>query len=146
MNKKYLVSEPYAIRRRRRAKWDPRASSRTKAMSANPRFLARAKSQQNYLNFEWSPPSNKMRFLFSRAKRGENFFESLTISCAGGCRTHAGLDLGRRVEQRWPYYFLCRRLPHTRCYGPWPARRAEAALLFLVREAATHTGTTWAGA
>ena len=62
----------------------------------------------HYQNFELSPPS------FFRAKRGENFFESLTISCAGGCHTHAELDLGRRVEQRRPYYFLCRRLPHTR--------------------------------
>ena len=31
-----------------------------------------------------------------------------------------------------PYYFLCRTLPHTRCTGPRPARRAEVALLFLV--------------
>ena len=76
MNKKYLVLEPYAIRRRRRAKLDPRGSSRTEAMGANATFLARAKSQQNYLNFEWSPPSNKMRCLF-RAKRGESFLKYL---------------------------------------------------------------------
>ena len=25
-----------------------------------------------------------------------------------------GNDFGRRLEQRRPYYFLCRRLPHTR--------------------------------
>ena len=24
-------------------------------------------------------------------------------------RTHAALDFGRHVEQRWPYHFLCRR-------------------------------------
>ena len=24
--------------------------------------------------------------------------------------THAATDFGRRVEQSWPYYFLCRRL------------------------------------
>ena len=47
MNKKYLVLEPYAIRRRRRAKLDPGGSSRTEAMGADPRFLARAKIQQN---------------------------------------------------------------------------------------------------
>ena len=72
--------------------------------------------------------------LFPREARRKFFFESLTISCAGGCRTHAGLDLGRRVEQRWPYYFLCRRLPHTRLHRPRLARRAEVALLFLVQE------------
>ena len=66
-------------------------------------------------------------------------FESLTISCARGCRTHAGLDFGRRVEQSWPWYFLRRRLPHTRRTGLRLARRTEVALLFLVREAAAHT-------
>ena len=82
--------------------------------------------EKNYQHFENPHPLKFMRFLF-RAKRGENFLEVLTISCAGGCRTHAVLDLGRtiscaggwqnhgildlgrRVEQRWPYYFLCRR-------------------------------------
>ena len=31
------------------------------------------------------------------------------------------------IEQRRPYYFLCRRLPHTRLPWPRPAPRAEAA-------------------
>ena len=35
---------------------------------------------------------------------------------------------------------MCRMLPHTRCSGLWLACRAEAALVFLVQEAATHTG------
>jgi len=46
----------------------------------------------------------------------------------------------RRIFFWEPYYFLWRRLPHTRDTGPQPAHRAEAALLFLVQEAATHTG------
>ena len=49
--------------------------------------------------------------LFFRAKRGEIFFESLSISCAGGRQTHGGTDFGRRLAQTWPYYFLCRRPP-----------------------------------
>ena len=53
--------------------------------------------------------------------------------------THGATDFGRRIKQRWPYYFLCRKLPHTRRTGPRPARRAEVALLFLVQEAAAHT-------
>ena len=27
-----------------------------------------------------------------------------------GWQTHGDTDFGRRVEQRWPYYFLCMRL------------------------------------
>ena len=46
---------------------------------------------------------------------------------------------GGRVEQSWPYCFFCRRLPNTRHTRARPARRAEVALLFLVREAARHT-------
>ena len=49
--------------------------------------------------------------------------------------THAVTDFGRRVEQRWAYYFLRRRPPDTRDAGLRPARRAEVALLFLVQEA-----------
>ena len=52
---------------------------------------------------------------FFRAKRGENFF--------GG-----------------PYYFLRRRLLHTRRTGLRPARRAEVGLLFLVQEAGSGGG------
>ena len=33
------------------------------------------------------------------------------------------LDFSRRVEQRWPYYFLCRRLLHTRDTGPRPVEQ-----------------------
>ena len=58
--------------------------------------------------------------------------------------THAALHFGRRIEQRWPYYFLCRRPPDTRDHGLRPARRAEVTLLFLVQEAARHMGSwTW---
>ena len=39
-----------------------------------------------------------------------------------------------------PYYFLCRTLPDTRYAGLWLERRAEVALIFLVQEAARHTG------
>ena len=46
------------------------------------------------------------------------------------------LDFGRRLEQRWPYYVLCRRPPDTRDARLRPAPRAEVPLLFLVQEAA----------
>ena len=49
--------------------------------------------------------------LFFRAKRGENFFlRALLFLAQEGRDTHAGTDCGRRVEQRWPYYFSWRRL------------------------------------
>ena len=44
------------------------------------------------------------------------------------------MDFGRRVEQRWAYYFLRRRPPDTRDAGLRPARRAEVGLLFLAQE------------
>ena len=50
--------------------------------------------------------------------------------------THAATDLGRRVEQRWPYYLMCRRAPDTRDPGLQPARRAEMGLLFVVQQRA----------
>ena len=74
---------------------------------------------QNYRYFRLSPPSKILRLLV-RAKRGEFFFASLTISCAGGRQTHGVLDFGRRVEQRWAYYFSRRRTReaarHTGCW------------------------------
>ena len=42
-------------------------------------------------------------------------------------------------EQRWPYYFLCRRPPDTQDHGLRPARRAEVALLFLVQEGTSRS-------
>ena len=58
----------------------------------------------------------------------EFFFDGLTISCAEGRETHAILDLGRRIEQRRPYYFLCRREGNTRDTRSRPARRAADAV------------------
>ena len=78
-----------------------------------------------------------MRYLF-RAKRGE-IFADLNISRPGGWETHGILDFGRRVEQRWPYYFLCRRAAEPWDTGSRPARRAEVALLFLVQEGGRTT-------
>ena len=94
------------------------------------------------------PKLREIPTLFCFARSAEKiFFEVLTISCAGGRQTHGILDFGRRVEQRWAYYFLRRRPPDTRDHGLRPARRAEVALLFLVQEAARHTGSwTSAGA
>ena len=73
-----------------------------------------------------------------------SFFEILIISSTGG---HGGTDFDRHVEQRWPYYFLGKRLPHTRRHWLWLALRAGAAFLFLGQEPATHTAAlTSAGA
>ena len=88
----------------------------------------------NYLSFEISPPS-KIRRIHFRSKRGEFFFETLTISCRGGVgdtwETRAELagreglallflaeegrhphgipELSWWVERGWPHYFLQRR-------------------------------------
>ncbi len=78
------------------------------------------------------------RFLSKITKTSSDSPPFETISCGGGCQTHAVPELGQRVEQSWPYYFLCRRLPDTRCTRLRPARRAELALLFLLQEAARH--------
>ena len=62
-------------------------------------------------------------------------------------QTHGDTDFSRRVEQRWPCYFLWRRAAETRETGRRPARRAEVALLFLVKEGGRNTGDwTSAGA
>merc|ERR1712216_230518 len=97
-----------------------------------------------------SPPSKneisfwreaRKKFLTFCAEGAEKiFFESLIISCAGGRQKHGILDPGRRVEQKWLYYFLCRRAAETRDTGSRPARRAEVALLFLVQEGGRNTG------
>ena len=59
-----------------------------------------------------------------------------------GRDTYAGTDFGRRMEQRWAYYFLRRGEGHTRRRPRRPARRAEAGLLFLAQEGTdTHAGT-----
>ena len=67
-----------------------------------------------------------MRLLF-RAKRGENFylFAALLFDVQEQRDTHVALDLGRRVEQSWPYYLMCRRPPDTRDTGLRLAHRAE---------------------
>ena len=69
-----------------------------------------------------------MIFLF-RVKRRENFVEAL-----GGHTPSLLAEIGRRVEQRWRYYFLHQRLPDTRYTRLRPPHRAEVALLFLVQE------------
>ena len=65
----------------------------------------------------WSPPGGLQYFLCRRP------------------RTKLSPQVGRRLEQGWPYYFLCRRAAETRDTGSRPARRAEVALQFLVQEA-----------
>ena len=67
----------------------------------------------------------------AREARRQTFLKALLFYVEEGRETFTGNDFGRRVEQRWPYYFLCRRLRHTLCSGLRPARRAEVALLFL---------------
>ena len=38
------------------------------------------------------------------------FLRALLFLVQEAIATHGATDFGRRVEQRWPYYFLCRRL------------------------------------
>ena len=61
------------------------------------------------------------------------FLRALLFLVQAGRQTHGMMDFGRRVEQRWAYYFLRRRPPDTREAGLRPARRAEVGLLFLRR-------------
>ena len=44
----------------------------------------------------------------------------------------SGPEVGRRLEQRWPYYFLVEEVRETRSHRLWPALRAEVALLFQI--------------
>ena len=78
--------------------------------------------------------------LFFARSAEKIFLEVLIISCAGGWQNHGILDLGRRVEQRWPYYFLCRRAAEPWDTGSRPARRAEVAVLFLAQEGGRTMG------
>ena len=119
-------------------------------------------------HFTWPPPQRhatqtSQRRVFLRSSTGPSRIifsvfdlrrgswgslrQTYPLIIASSCHTHGCTDLGWRVEQRWPYYFLCRRAAETRDIGLRPACRAEVALLFLVQEAATHTGPlTSAGA
>ena len=54
------------------------------------------------------------------------------ISCGGGAVTKLQPEAGRRVKQRWPYYFLWRKNCHQTAARGRPAPRTEVASLFLV--------------
>ena len=111
-----------------------RRTKKTKHESSKAKNIKQGKEITKTLSD--SPSSGIIRFLF-RTKRGEkndlfaqsaeNIVLSLTISCAVGCQTHGTQDLGQRVEQMWPNYFVCSWLPDTRYTGPRLARRAEVA-------------------
>ena len=51
---------------------------------------------------------------------------------------HGRLDFGRHVEQRWPHYFLCNRLPDTWETGLRPACRAEVVVPCLAQESCSR--------
>ena len=60
---------------------------------------------------------------------------TLNFLYAGGRQTHGRLDFGRRVEQRWPYYFFVQEAADQTGTRGRPAPRAEVVLLFLAGRA-----------